>query len=149
MTSSRSVNFSDDKKVRRRPDRETRHLGDGLLRELDGQTFRLEPRALTDLAGVQQRKVFFLRTARRHGIPDAVAGRTGPVRAIEGKDPRRDFRITHAALDTGQLVTVETGLAVLGQDRRPARRSVSARSRPNRPAGASAHRPASSPGDRR
>ena len=77
------------------------------------KTFRLEPRALADLAGFQQREVFFLRTARRHGIADAVAGRTGPVRAVEGKDPGRDLRVTHAALDAGQLVAVETGLARL------------------------------------
>src|SRR5213594_3974463 len=96
--------------VRRRPNRQLGDLRDGPPPQLHRQTLRPEPRAFADGAELQHRKIFvaiILQAARRHGIPDAVAGRAGAVRAVEGKDEGRDLRIAHAAAYASELLTVE------------------------------------------
>ena len=99
--------FQRTEEVGSRSHGEMRHLRDRLCGHLDGQAFRPQPRALADLAGFQQREVFIVRTAGRHGVADAVAGRTGSMRAVERKDARCNFRITDAAADAGELLAIE------------------------------------------
>ena len=99
--------FQRTEEVGRSSHGEMRHLRDRLFGDLDGQAFRPQPGALADLAGFKQREVFIVRTAGRHGITNAVAGRAGSMRAVERKDARRNFGITDAAADAGELLTIE------------------------------------------
>ena len=102
--------------VRRRPNRQLGDLRDGPPPQLHRQTLRPEPRAFADGAELQQGKILVfivLQAAWRHRVPDAVAGRAGAVRAVEGKDAGRDLRIAHAAPHASELLAVEHRLVVL------------------------------------
>ena len=101
------------KKIRRRPHRQLGHFGDGALGDLHRQTLRLETRAVATFAPFQQREIFVFRCARRHRVADAIASGARPMRAVEGEDPRRNLGITHSALDTRQLVTIDVHFARL------------------------------------
>src|SRR5678815_792593 len=87
---------------------EMRDFRDRLFGDLDGQTFRPQPRALADLAGFEQREILIVRRAGCHRVADAVAGRTGSMRAVEGKDARRDFRVTDTAAVSYTHLTLPT-----------------------------------------
>src|SRR5918995_707173 len=95
------------------PDGPARDVCNRLPGNLDGEAFGPEPGPMTCLTGFQQCQVLVVRGVRRHGIPDAVAGWTGPVRTIKGEDARRDLWITDAAPDARELFTVQEGLPLL------------------------------------
>src|SRR4029079_11383990 len=94
---------------------EMRHLRDRLCGQLDGEAFRPQPRALADLAGLQQGEVFLVRIAGGHGVADAVTSLAGSMRTIERKDARCNFRITDAAADAGELLAIEGDVAIVRQ----------------------------------
>ena len=95
-------------------DRELRDLGDGFVAHLHRQAFRLQPRPPAHRAQVVFGILLPLR-ARGHLVADAVTRGTRAVRAVERKHPRRQFRITHPARDTGQLLTVERDRVLVRQ----------------------------------
>src|SRR5262249_59375118 len=107
--------------IGRRSDRLTGDLGNRLLGNFDRQTFRSQPRAMADFADFELREIFLLRAAGCDGIADAIAGRTGPVRAIKGEDTRRDLRVAHSAAIPGQFFADSRVLPFSGQttDRPP------------------------------
>src|SRR5881409_4082260 len=84
------------------PDREARDRRDGLPVEQDREAFGLQPVALADRAERQRSVILFLvfiilaehRAALGRLVAQTVAGGTRPVRAVEGEEPRGQFRIT-------------------------------------------------------
>ena len=97
------------------PDRQPRDRRNGLPIDQDRQAFGLQPVALADGAERQRSVVLVLvfivllepRAALGRLVAESVAARAGAVRAVEGEEAGRQFRIAEAAPHAGQLLAVQ------------------------------------------